>query len=59
MVGLCDEAVDSGLKIDHASEDTTLQSLLGKFCEEPLDCIEPRTRGRCEVESEARVALKH
>jgi len=52
MVGLGDEAVDSGLKIDHSSEDATLQS---QVCEEPFDCIEPRTRGRCEVESEAGV----
>ena len=35
MVGLGDEAVDSGLEIDNASEDTTLKSLLGKFGEEP------------------------
>ena len=47
MVGLCDEAVDGGLKIDHASEDTTLQSLLGKFfAKNPFDCIEPGARGR-------------
>ena len=58
MVGLCDEAVDGGLKIDHASEDATLQSLLGKFCEEPFDCIEPGARGRREVESEARVPVE-
>ena len=48
MVGLRDEvAVDGGLEIDHSSEDTALQSLLGKVGEEPLDCVEPRARGRC------------
>ena len=56
MVGLCDEAVDSNLKIYHAPEDTALEPLLGKFGEESFDCIEPRARGQCEVESEARVA---
>jgi hypothetical protein len=39
MVGLCDEAVDSSLKIDHAPEDTALEPLLGQFGEEPFDCI--------------------
>src|SRR5271167_408709 len=58
MVGLRDEAVDSSLEIDHASEDTALQSLLGKFGEEPLDCVEPRARGRREVEGEARMAVE-
>src|SRR5215218_2628753 len=33
-------------------------SLLGKFGEEALDGVEPRTRGRREVESEARVPVK-
>ena len=58
MVGLRDEAVDGGLEIDHASEDTALQSLLGKFGEEPLYCVEPRARGRREVEGEARVPVE-
>src|SRR6202167_4865446 len=58
MVGLRDEAVDSSLEIDHASEDTALQSLLGKFGEEPFDCVEPRARGRREVEGEARVPME-
>ena len=56
VVGVGDEAVDGGLKIYHATEDTALQSLLGKFGEEPLDCIEPRARGWREVKGEARVA---
>ena len=58
MVGLRDEAVDSGLEIDNASEDTTLQSLLGKFGKEPLDGVEPRARSRREVEGEARVPVE-
>ena len=58
MVGLRDEAVDSSLEIDHASEDTALQSLLGKFGEESFDCVEPRARGRREVEGEARMAVE-
>ena len=47
MVGLRDEAVDGGLEVDNASEDTALQSPLGKFGEEPL-----------EVEGEARVSVE-
>ena len=56
LVGLRDEAVDGGLKIDHATEDTALSSLLGKSGEEPLDCVEPRAGGWREVKGEARVA---
>jgi hypothetical protein len=50
IIGVRDEAVDGGLEIDHATEDTALQSLLGKFSEEPLVCVEPRARGWREVE---------
>ena len=39
IVGLRDEAVDGGLEIDNASEDTALQSLLGKFGEEPSTAL--------------------
>ena len=39
MVGLCDEAVDSNLKIDHAPEDTALEPLLGKFGENPSTAL--------------------
>ena len=41
VVGLCDEAVDGGLEFNNASEDTSLQSLLGQFGEEALDGVEP------------------
>ena len=58
MVGLRDEAVDGGLEIDHTSEDTALEALLGEFGEEPLDCVEPRARGGREVEGEARVPVE-
>ena len=58
MVGLGDEAVDGGLEIDDASEDTALQSPLGEFGEEALDGVEPRAGGRREVEGEARVSVE-
>jgi hypothetical protein len=48
IVSLRDKAVDSSLKIDHASEDTALEPLLGKFGEESFDCSGPvgRLEGR-------------
>ena len=58
IVGLGDEAVDGGLEIDNASEDTALQPLFGKLGEEPLDGVEPRARSRREVEGEARVPVE-
>src|SRR3954467_3953091 len=58
MVGLGDEAVDRGLEIDHTSEDTAFQSLLGKFGEEALDGVEPRAGGRREVEGEVRMPVE-
>src|SRR3954469_25514429 len=58
VVSLCDEAVDGGLEFNNAPEDTALQSLLGKFGEEALDGVEPRARGRGEVEGEARVPVE-
>ena len=57
-IGLGDEAVDCGLKIDDASKDTALQSPFGEFSEEALDGVKPRTRGRREVEGEARVSIE-
>ena len=45
IVGLCDEAVDGGLKFDNAAEDTALQSSLGKFGEKAFDGVEPRAVG--------------
>ena len=58
IVSLCDEAVDGGLEFNNAAEHTALQSLLGKFGEAALDGVEPRARGRREVEDEARVPIE-
>ena len=58
IVSLCEEAVDGGLEFNNAAEHTELQSLLGKFGEEALDGVEPRARGRREVEDEARVPIE-
>ena len=40
LVGVLDEAVDGGLKIDDGSEDAALQSSSGQFGEEALDRVE-------------------
>ena len=58
MVGLRDEAVDGGLEIDHTSEDTALEALLGEFGEEPLDCVGATARDGRGVEGEARVPVE-
>lgn len=53
-----DEEVDGGLEIDHRAEDAALQPASGEPGEEALDGVEPRARGRDEVEGEARVAVE-
>ena len=51
-----DEAVDGGLEIDDGLEDAVLEPAPGEFGEEALDGIEPRARGRREVEGSAWMA---
>src|SRR5271166_2428470 len=58
LVCLDDEAVDGGLEVDDGSEDPALQSSLGQFGEEALDRVEPRTRGRREVQAKAFVPVE-
>ena len=48
LVGLAQEAVDGGLEIDDALEDTALEALSGQFGEEAFD----------RVEQEAEVGVK-
>ncbi len=55
-VVLVEEAVDGGLQIDDRAEDAAFQPPLGELGEEALDGVEPRTRGRREVERPARMA---
>ena len=50
---LGDEAVDGGLEVDDGVEHATLETSSGEFGEEALDCIQPRTRRRREVEGPA------
>ena len=50
LVVVGDEAVDGGLQIDDALEDTTLEAALGEDSEEALDSVEPAGGGRHEVE---------
>ena len=49
---------DRRLKFGHALEDATADGVLGNQGEEPLDQIEPRRRGRDEVQFEALVPLQ-
>jgi hypothetical protein len=53
MVGLGDEAIDGGLEFDDRVKDAALEASPGEFGEEAFDGIEPRCRGRGEVESPA------
>ena len=55
-VGLGDEAVDGGLKLDDRGEDAALEPLPGEFGKPTFDRVGPRTRSRSEVEGEARVS---
>lgn len=58
IVGLGEEAVDGGLKVDDGAEDTPFQSAPGELGKEALDGIEPGARGRREVEDEALVPVE-
>jgi hypothetical protein len=46
LVVIDNEAVDGGLEIDDALEDTALKAMLGQDGEEAFDSIEPTGRGR-------------
>jgi hypothetical protein len=50
------EAIDGFLKVGDGSEDAALEATLGQDGEEALDRVEPRGRGRREVEGPARMA---
>jgi hypothetical protein len=54
VVGLGELSVDRGLEL----ENTALESLSGELSEEPLDGVEPRSRGRGETEVESPVSFK-
>lgn len=55
---LTDEAVDGGLEIDDGMEDTVPEPAPGEFGKEAFDGIEPRARGRREVEGPAGMAVE-
>ena len=52
-VGLGDEAVDRGLKVDDGFEHSALQPLSRQLGQEAFDRVGPGARGRGEVEGEA------
>src|SRR5258705_510553 len=55
LVVVGDEAIDGGLEIDDAFEDTALEAPLGEDGEETLDGVEPTGRGGREMEAPARM----
>ena len=57
-VVLLDVAIDRGLEVDDRVEHAPFQAASGESGEEGLDRVEPRARGRREVEHDARVAAK-
>ena len=48
-------AVDRGLEVDQGMKDAAFESAAGEFGKEPFDRVEPRGRGRDEMERPARV----
>src|SRR3712207_6890757 len=54
-VRLGEEALDRGLQLDQRAERVALEPSPGQLGEEPLDRVEPRGRGRGEMEGQARV----
>src|SRR5687767_8078829 len=57
-VGLDEVAVDRRLELDQRAEDTALETPPGQLGEEALDRVQPRGRGRGEVEGPTRVPLQ-
>lgn len=53
IAALGEEAVDGSLEINDRMEDAALEAAFGESGEEAFHRVEPRTRGRCEVEGEA------
>src|SRR5512135_1193862 len=58
VIGLVEEAVDAGLEVDDRAEDAALEAAFGELGEETLDCVQPRARGRHEVEGEALMPIE-
>src|SRR4051794_32987314 len=57
-VGLGEEALDRGLQLDERAERAPPEPAPGQLGEEPLDGVEPRGRGRGEVEGPAGMPLQ-
>jgi hypothetical protein len=55
-VVIIEEAVDRRLKIGDGSEDAAFEAALGESGEEALDGVQPRCRGRREVEGPSRMS---
>src|SRR3954470_8575677 len=58
LIVVLDEAVDGGLKGDQGVEHAALETSLGELGEEAFDGVQPRARGRGEVEGPAWVAVQ-
>jgi hypothetical protein len=51
-------AVDGGLEVDDRMKSAALEATLRQCCEEALDRVESRARGRREVEGETQIAVE-
>jgi hypothetical protein len=51
-------AVDGGLEVDDRMKSAALEATLRQCCEEALDRVESRARGRREVEGETQMAVE-
>jgi len=58
LVVLVEEAVDGDLEVDDGSEHAVPEASPGELGEEAFDSVQPRGRGRGEVEGPARVSLE-
>jgi hypothetical protein len=58
LVGVGQESMDGGFQLLDGPEDAAFEALFGELCEEAFDGVEPRCRGRGEVEDEARMAIE-
>ena len=55
-VVVVEEAIDGGLKVSDRVKDAAFEPSLSEGCEEAFGSVEPRGRGRREVEGPARMA---
>jgi hypothetical protein len=57
-VVFCEVAVDGSLEVDDRMKGAALEAMFRQFSEEAIDRVEPRARGRREVEGETQMAVE-